>query len=241
MLKADLPPSYHLFYGNFDAIVTVSIIYIIFPHENSDLRTLALQQFHWSMERFSAMQDYNALAKAAQGIIHVVHSKLTKAVEARGGETPGLDTPPTLSRGGTGTTSTTPASSSRDAAGRGEHVPDPKAVDAAGPPGAATAQAAEGTAAGDWMSAPMPDLTTLAPVTPIYDLLFNDLNVVGDGMLPMATTTALPAPAQHQQQQPLAGDGVGVADPWQFGGGFGEDTVWQFLNQYQPGDFWMGR
>lgn len=68
----------------------------------------------------------------------------------------------------------------------------------------------------------MDELASLAPMYPTYDLIFNDLNVVDDGLLPLGDVPALT-------------DNDAQAMPWHFGGGFGEDTVWQLLNQYEPG------
>ena len=64
----------------------------------------------------------------------------------------------------------------------------------------------------------LPGMFTL----PTTDLVWSDLSVLdGQG----AELTSF-------------GDGM-TLDPmmtdWRFGGGFGDDTVWQFLNHYQPG------
>jgi hypothetical protein len=61
------------------------------------------------------------------------------------------------------------------------------------------------------------------PQLPTVDLVYGDLNVLdGHGITPESF-----------------GDGMSL-DPmmtdWRFGGGVaGDDTVWQYLNQYQPG------
>lgn len=61
------------------------------------------------------------------------------------------------------------------------------------------------------------------PQLPTVDLVYGDLNVLNEQGVPPESF----------------GDGM-TLDPmmmdWRFGGGVaGDDTVWQYLNQYQPG------
>ena len=83
---------------------------------------------------------------------------------------------------------------------------------------------------GDWS---MEWLASLAPMYPTYDLLINDPGVVDDGMMmpPLGGNGEVDVPPATM----TGCDGDDGLLPWQFGGGFGEDTVWQFLNQYEPG------
>lgn len=177
----------------------LSSIYTIFPTEYPEYKQRALQQFHWTIERFSAMQERNPLARSAQGVLKAIFAKFTKAISLTPEAPIAGPTPPS-------THGTTPTSSSNNTRpfDQGLVINDPEA-----------------TAFSDWT---MPALASLQPMYPTYDLLFNDLSVIDDGTgtMPLAADPSLPT---------TGGDSM----PWHFGGGFGEDTVWQFLNQYQPG------
>lgn len=187
----------------------LSSIYMVFPTEYPEYKQRALQQFHWTIERFSAMQDRNPLARSAQGVLRAIFAKFTKAISLTPEAPVGGPTPPS-------THGTTPTSSSN-------------------PPGSRPfdqglimneAEPATFSSATDWTMPSLDVLSSLQPMYPTYDLLFNDLNVIEDGT---GTSTV---PLAADPSLPTAG---GDSMPWHFGGGFGEDTVWQFLNQYQPG------
>ena len=77
-------------------------------------------------------------------------------------------------------------------------------------------------AAADWSLPPVDNLAAIAPLFPTSDLIYNDLTGI---------------PQQGMMAVPMDGDdaslGTGGVLPWQFEGDFGEDTVWQILNQFQ--------
>ncbi|CAP71055.1 uncharacterized protein PODANS_6_4250 [Podospora anserina S mat+] len=75
-------PRFALFFGTFDAIVLMAAIYILFPREHPELVQSALQHFQWAVERFEAMSERNALAKAALGVLHAVRLRLRRSLDS---------------------------------------------------------------------------------------------------------------------------------------------------------------
>ena len=55
-------------------------IYILFPKEHRDLVHNALQHFQWAVERFEAMSERNALARAALGVLQAIFMRLKKSL-----------------------------------------------------------------------------------------------------------------------------------------------------------------
>jgi hypothetical protein len=55
-------------------------IYILFPKEQPELVSAAMQHFQWAVERFEAMSERNALARAALGVLHAIHIRLKKSL-----------------------------------------------------------------------------------------------------------------------------------------------------------------
>lgn len=255
--------SYHLFFGSFDGVVLIATILILFPREQTELRHSALQQFQWTIVRFAAMQDRNPYARAGLGILKAILAKLTRSIDSEPSpasmsaswatsdtpattwsrEAPSVSTPSGGSGirslgGGVGSLTQT---STPDYATRGDGDDGNSAnFDAA-------------AAAADWSMLNSDALASLAPLFPTSDLIFNDLNAIFDtnpsgnaggfaaGLEDAAAAAAAAAPPEAMAGGDSNGNGsgepldLGLAFPAQFGGGFGEDTVWQFLNQYQPG------
>jgi len=58
----------------------MATIYILFPKEHVELVKNALQHFQWAVERFEAMSERNALAKAALGVLHAIFLRLKKSL-----------------------------------------------------------------------------------------------------------------------------------------------------------------
>lgn len=200
----------------------IASVYILFPHEHPELRDISLQQFQWTIERFTAMQERNPFARSAQGVLKAILAKVNKAIS--NAETPS----PNTTEGATsatpastrGTTDSTPGSSfSRANPGPGSTTSTSAATtigdsSSAYPPPPGTAP--------DWAMPSAENLASLAPMFPTSDLIYHDLNAVPeDGIMapPLGGQTGL--------------DQGGLA--WQFGGDFAEDTFWQFLNQQQLG------
>jgi hypothetical protein len=229
-----------LFFGSFDAIVVVSSIFIMCPHEQVDLRETALQHFRWTITRFETMQSRNGLAKSAIGVLKTVLSKFVNVLE----ESPASGEPLTVQSSASTTgavSSATPASTSQDTATTTPASMGDKAL----------MDMIEGPSLRDSISTdkfgesltnvPQPDSSMLPPDNfgfpdpsdpnewpwmpqlPTVDLVYGDLNVLNEQGVPPESF----------------GDGM-TLDPmmmdWRFGGGVaGDDTVWQYLNQYQPG------
>ncbi|VBB83657.1 Putative Protein similar to C1F7.11c of Schizosaccharomyces pombe [Podospora comata] len=81
-LRPALYKTFALFFGTFDAIVLMAAIYILFPREHPELVQSALQHFQWAVERFEAMSERNALAKAALGVLHAVRLRLRRSLDS---------------------------------------------------------------------------------------------------------------------------------------------------------------
>ncbi|KAK0732709.1 hypothetical protein B0T21DRAFT_452261 [Apiosordaria backusii] len=79
-LRPALYKTFALFFGTFDAIVLMAAIYILFPREHPELVQSALQHFQWAVERFEAMSERNALAKAALGVLHAIRLRLRRSL-----------------------------------------------------------------------------------------------------------------------------------------------------------------
>ncbi|KAK0634675.1 humps family-domain-containing protein [Bombardia bombarda] len=283
-LKPEHYKTFTLFFGTFDAIVLVTSIYILFPREHPEMVQNAIQHFHWAVERFEAMADRNALAKAGLGVLKAIYLRLKKflgitchTVKAMldepiqsllsgcgpHGWDPVVPTPPsngvspapptsTITNGlspifsspltlSDGTTVSGSATSIDPGSARGDDF-SPQLSDAyttssgsivgggsasvsvngfpssadlftrGNDAAAAAAAAAANEAAGGGYDWTLPSNIDWASVQPIYatgDLLYNDLIRGG------------------------AGPGT-AAQPWQFEGDFGNDSVWSLLNQYTP-------
>ncbi|PTB67549.1 hypothetical protein BBK36DRAFT_1116503 [Trichoderma citrinoviride] len=245
-LFVGLPPkswkNWHLFYGSFDAVTLLATIYILFPYENAEYRELVMQHCHWTVERFATMKDTNLLAKSALGVLRAVVARLVKAI--------GKCAPPPPSSTGTSvdflrnssdtplsttgrTLGSTPASSVGQGSIGGRGSVEGSSHNKAAPepllPVPATAAAAQdesssafpGMMPGGWeMPQDGSGFPGLAPFFAMSDLIYKDLTVDQEDDVLVPPTDF----------DPLSGDSF----MWQFEGGFGQDTVWQFLNQHQP-------
>ncbi|KAK7397815.1 hypothetical protein QQX98_012818 [Neonectria punicea] len=222
MTYQGLPPdtwrNYMLFFGSFDAIVLIASIYILFPHEHPELTGSVLQHFQWTVERFSAMQERNPLAKSAQGVLRAIVARFKKAIfnpAGSRGYTPSTDIKANAGRSTSGTTESTPESSSLGPTETFGYSQAPPADMTTG-----------------WMMPSAGNVAMLAPMFPMGDIIYNDLNVVQEGTtLPLATGGELEGI-----------DGTGTSDfGWLFGGDLGDDTVWQMFNQFQSAGEVEGR
>lgn len=208
-----------LFFGSFDAIVLIASVYILFPHEHLEFKASVYQHFQWTIERFSAMQERNPLAKSAQGVLRAIVSRFKKALEC-----PATATTTTRDDSVGGDSSETPASETKSSMESNLAATQSTPASSLGmADGYAYPQPPMQT---DWMMPSADSLAGIAPMFPTHDLLFNDLSAVPDDMLM----------APKMDGQPPMFDTDELA--WQFGGAWGDDTVWGFLNQYhqQPGE-----
>ncbi|OAQ96659.1 hypothetical protein LLEC1_05483 [Akanthomyces lecanii] len=222
---------FHLFFGSFDAVVVIASVFILFPHESPELRDSAVRRFHWTIAKFEAIREHNAVARAAQGVLNAIKSRFIKAV---GNDTPGLSP---------ASEATSPPQNGKAA----DQTPDSSRTGLTGGSGSNTSStnlslgispSDESSAIRSWANNASTDgvngwslledsLSTLAPIYPTSDLFFNDL-VAKYGETDMASCTLDPVGAQ----QPSA-DGFGLS--CQFDGAFAADnTFWQFMNQFNP-------
>lgn len=238
---------FHLFFGSFDAVVVIASIFILFPHENPELRDSAVRRFHWTIAKFEAIREHNSVARAAQGVLTAIQSRFVKAV---GKGTPELSPDPDSvsplreaasvdkSSGDTPGSGSLPGNGGSTSAGNGQSASSgdssastaglslgisPSDGSSAEPWGVGSTTAAPGAGMNAW-SWPDESLSSLAPIYPTSELFFNDLVAkYGDAGL---AGSALPQVGLEQ----ASGDGFG--NLCQFDGDFGADnTFWQFMNQ----------
>ncbi|KAF6840475.1 fungal specific transcription factor domain-containing protein [Colletotrichum plurivorum] len=216
--------NFSLFFGSFDAVVLMASIYILFPKENLDLAGSAMQHFHWTTERFEAMQERNPLAKSAKGVLQAIFVKFKKAVgnpapppsmSSMISQTPASTTESSSSVSARGSVSTSAATADTPAS-KSSTVATPTSLQT----GPETSSYPLPSSHSEWTVQNSWDFTSIAPLFPMGDLIYHDLNgIPEDGSLPAwgaATPPLPPAPGQT------------------FEGDFGNDSVWNLLNQYDP-------
>lgn len=241
-------------------------IYILFPKEQPEHVENAMQHFQWSVERFEAMSERNALARAALGVLQAIRIRLKKSLGLASGQQQavtaaitGRSPLPALaatalaaSVGSTpATEDASPRMSSADgssalAAGSASSIPifggSTGGASVGGPStgssmsamtpsgsdfysGSGSGSTGGGNAQFDWSNF---DWSSIQPIFATQDLVYNDLVGIpdGDGSVPQWGAGG------------SAGHGLGGGDlggqPWQFEGDFGNDSVWNLLNQYTP-------
>lgn len=69
-----------LFFGSFDALILISMVYTLYPRENSWLYEEAKPQFDWTMKRYRAMQSVNPLATPAMTAIESCFKRMKDTV-----------------------------------------------------------------------------------------------------------------------------------------------------------------
>lgn len=69
-----------LFFGSFDALILISMVYTLFPRENARLYEEAKPQFDWTMKRYKAMQGVNPLATPAISAVESCFTRMKKTV-----------------------------------------------------------------------------------------------------------------------------------------------------------------
>ncbi|KAK3344125.1 fungal-specific transcription factor domain-containing protein [Lasiosphaeria hispida] len=229
--------TFSLFFGTFDAIVLMASIYILFPREHPEMVQNALQHFVWAVDRFEAMSERNALAKAALGVLRAIHMRLKKSLgisaSACANGKPTLLTPSTTEDSTSASLSPFPFSprNTLNPSNGTTFAPSPNpfntdAIDPALVDPATTTTVATGF---DWTLPSNFDWASLQPIYATSDLLYNDLMGIRDD------SAMVPASSWG-----MAGDSGGGGVPqesgqgFQFEGGFGDDSVWSLLNHYVP-------
>lgn len=247
MLQTKHYKMYNLVLNTFDAIILSAAIYILHPFENRDLLENTLQHFDWAMERFHTMVGHNAIANTASGVLKAINVRLKKAL----GSVP-QNHPSTPSDSSTKASSTAPSSNllrSMDSQSQQSHVSPASSTDPSSISIASTnsnsqytlptisnltspqTQTQSNATAWDTYSGPnnIPpqswDLSSIAPLQPMHDLLFNELSTSTD--FQFQGVSGMP------QQQPIYA-ATATPEAWQFEGDFGSDSFWGFMNNYNP-------
>ncbi|KAI2617465.1 hypothetical protein GGR54DRAFT_208057 [Hypoxylon sp. NC1633] len=261
LLKPQQHTTFSLFFGTFDAIIMAASIYIIFPKEHSEMLPKVRQHFEWAIDRFEKMSSRNRLAQAAIGVLHAIYVRFKKAVGpgfliktgcsdvsgsgssyAGGSDTTTTHTPKSVS---VGPSPSEPSpriqnmgTSLASANERGGSVSESTGLTPASA-GVADSNGNNIFASADWSLPTDFDFSSIMPMYPMADIAYNDLTAVpgvGEGAA-AATWPETPFPiapgltagagsgavGEDQQQQQGA---------WQFGGEFGNDTLWTILNQF---------
>ncbi|KAF5024231.1 hypothetical protein F66182_3688 [Fusarium sp. NRRL 66182] len=193
-LPADSWRNFMLFFASFDAIVLLASIYILFPREHTEFTDKTSEHFYWTIERFSAIQERNPLARSAQGVLRAIVARFKRAMN-KANSTSSL----TVNNHSTEGSDKTTAGST---------------------PGGLSMGSSDFTGPEPAWTFPLDDLNTMAPFFPTGDLVYNDLSAGSD----VSTV-----PLSLAEGQDGAGEGNSI---WHFEGGWGDDTVWQMLNQY---------
>lgn len=253
-------PSLHnrftLFFGTFDAIVLMASIFILFPKENTEYVSSALQHFQWAMERFETMSERNKLAAAARNVLRAVYMRLKSALKGTQ-KLDGDDSEQHIQRpapsasngealtpfysvvGGGNSNNNNKTSLLTPAGSTTSTSPGDPFGSVSGPSGAPPIDPGlSGMAASDWTLPEGFHWSSIQPVYAMADVAYNDLMGISSSNNAGATTSSLPNWAGGTpllNDVPGAGGGAaggGGSQPWLFGGDFGNDSVWSLLNQY---------
>lgn len=226
-------------------------IYILFPKESPEYVQSAIQHFGWSVERFEAMSDRNALAKAALGVLRAIYVRLKKSLSANTqinlcprADSFCLRSPLALSNtpasaNSVSTTTATPGDSEDASPYQMESLRLIKSNITNGSASSGNGNLVMTPGSGDIFGGP----TTTAPASaqgePGLGMLSNEIPWAS--LQPIYATNDLvyndlvgisQAVPQWADSSNLA---VGMEDqPWQFDGDFSNDSVWNLLNQFTP-------
>ncbi|RGP68635.1 oleate activated transcription factor 3 [Fusarium longipes] len=193
-LPQDTWRNFMLFFASFDAIVLLASVYILFPREHAEYTDKTMEHFQWTIERFSAIQERNPLAKSAQGVLRAIVARFRRVMAKDRDDS----LPPLIGDSRTGSSKTVGSSTPSDTTPRSGDLSGLVTVDST------------------WMLPSAAEMNTMAPFFPTGDLVYNDLTAGPD-------IAAVPLPVADNQEDDSS---------WHFGGGWGDDTVWQVLNQF---------
>ncbi|OTB04829.1 hypothetical protein M426DRAFT_320411 [Hypoxylon sp. CI-4A] len=251
LLKPQQHKTFTLFFGTFDAIIMIASIYILFPREHAELLSTVRQHFEWGIDRFEKMANRNRLAQAAVGVLHAIYIRFKKAVgcgflaktssEMGGSSTTGSGTNGTASNMQTpNSLSETPGNNASSVSGMPAMAERGGSVSSGTGLTPASGNDNNVFANADWAFPTNFDFSSILPIYPIGDIAYNELTAIpgSDGMpttwpetFPGSTSAgaqSLPT-AANIPTAPIGDDQPGA---WQFGGEFGNDTLWNILNQF---------
>ncbi|KAI3320613.1 hypothetical protein HD806DRAFT_547166 [Xylariaceae sp. AK1471] len=252
--------TYSLFFGTFDAVVMVASIYILFPKEHPELLDQARQHFQWAVDRFEKMAERNHLARSALGVLQAIWIRFKKAVghgflSCHCSETAKAETE-AATRWLASQSEVHRASHDASATSAHSHSsstqPTPNTELTAPPSSGGTPNIpADSALLGPEWSLPTDfDFGAIMPMYPMGDIAYNDLTGVlgatpgggGGGVPSTASTTTWAGAESSSPAHTAATAGFGMPGlhtlpmaqefPWQFGGEFGSDTIWNVLNQF---------
>jgi hypothetical protein len=227
--------------NSFDAAVLVAAIYILHPNENKEDLEDALQHFEWGMERFSLMSCRNPMARSALGVLTAIHVRLKKALDQSNTAERSLHSAVKSTSAVSLTTfprrRASPSSSSPGRQPVHQQHQSSSINNHTGPlqtrsaildrPEPALGISSEWEAFSGGMSVPLDfDFSSMPPLQPMHDLLYNDLGTIGDSQMVDPQSAELTA-GTLDESLPSAG-------MWQFEGDFGDDSFWGFMNSYLP-------
>jgi hypothetical protein len=239
--------------NTFDAIILCAAIYILHPCENGEDLDDVLQHYHFCMERFETMSGRNTMANGALQVLKAIHVRLKRALSQAKCPVNPLPTPAPSSASASNKESPPELEIKREAPAPSVYPPPPDTLNEQNPMSgtpytlptisnltttnpSVSAPTPSMSNAWDAFSAPLPaplqiqnyDFSSIAPLQPMHDLLFNDLGTV-DGGLDFNTA------GMDAGWSGMTGAGAGGgAAAWQFEGDFGNDSFWGFMNSYHP-------
>ncbi|KAI0900305.1 hypothetical protein F4806DRAFT_448216 [Annulohypoxylon nitens] len=256
LLKPQQHKTFTLFFGTFDAVIMIASIYILFPREHGELLATVRQHFEWAIERFEKMANRNRLAQAALGVLHAIYIRFKKAVGYSCKAISDVGGSTTSCSGTTGSSDMqTPSSLSEPASQNSQNQSStsnttapstlPTTTDRGGSVSSSTgltpASGAENNvfASTDW---PFPtdfNFGSIMPIYPIGDIAYNELTAIPGGDITSTTwpetfSGSTPAGSSSGLAASIPASSTGEEQPaqWQFGGEFGDDTLWNILNQF---------
>jgi len=223
LLQAKHYKMFNLVLNTFDAIILLAAIYILHPQENRDRADDTIQHFEWAMDRFETMIGRSATAKTALGVLKAINAKMKKALSQSQATVQSLPspshttTPSTTSSTSSHTAATSPSNPTSVSRSESQYtLPTISNITSSNP---------IASAAWDNFNGPnnIPqtfDFSAMAPLLPMHDLLYKDLNTFTD--LPM----------QSMPHTNLYDLNTAPEAAWQFEGDFGNDSFWGIMNNY---------
>jgi hypothetical protein len=225
--------------STFDAIVLVAAIYILLPYENMEDVNDALQQFEWAMERFSVMSSRNSQAKTALGVLRAIYVRFKKALDSS--RIPERPRPPASQPTSSVSMTRSPQLQTDASCSTPSQSPAHNSHQSISTNNLTSTESTQLTASNHlelppalssaWEAfsgnVPIPsdfDFSSIAPLQPMHDLLYNDLSTIGDSQL-------------GDPQLPNMTCGrfdTSRTETWQFEGDFENDSFWSFMNSYNP-------
>ncbi|RDW88945.1 hypothetical protein BP6252_00977 [Coleophoma cylindrospora] len=244
---------FNIVLNTFDAIVVLAAIHIIHPWENREHIDDSLQHFDWAMERFQTISQRNVIAKGALGVLKAIHVRFMKALGLAKSNSPGptkiglnksgpprvrtpLPTPPIKSDIPSPVLSHSIYQQSQPISSTRSSISTTTNSATTNVQASSTSSSSYSPPDDSWNTTIPPtnfDVTSLAPLQPMHDLLFNDLTGAGfDSQLDALG----PGLDIYNQGLGIPAGGLSTVpnSSWQFEGDFGQDSFWGFMNNYNP-------